>query len=144
ETLRGVAILRSYAAETMRPEGEVIPSAGATTFLYSRRVPLGICALITPWNFPIAIPIWKAAPALAFGNAVVLKPSELAPMTAWHAAKCFEEAGLPAGFLNVLFGQGGRVGEALITHPAVSAVSFTGSVRTGKTIAGWAAAHGKK
>jgi len=144
ETLRGVTLLRYYAAETLRPDGEVIPSAGAKTMLFTRRVPLGVCALITPWNFPIAIPIWKAAPALAFGNAVVLKPSEHSPLTAWHIAKCFEEAGLPAGVFNVLFGEGARVGEALATHPAVAALSFTGSVRTGKTIAGWAAAHGKK
>src|SRR5205085_7507403 len=144
ETLRGVTILRYYAAETMRPDGEVIPSAGASTFLYTRRFPLGVCVLITPWNFPIAIPIWKAAPALAFGNTVVLKPSEHAPLTAWHVARCLEEAGIPAGVFNVVFGEGALFGEALVTHPATSAVSFTGSLRAGKTIAGWAAAHGKK
>lgn len=144
ETLRGVAILRYYAAQTMLPDGDVIPSAGATTFLYTRRFQLGVCALITPWNFPIAIPIWKAAPALAFGNTVVLKPSEHAPLTAFHITECFEAAGLPAGVFNVVFGEGARIGEALVTHPAVQAVSFTGSVRTGKTIASWAAAHGKK
>src|SRR5205814_9283646 len=113
-------------------------------FLYTRRVPLGVCSLITPWNFPIAIPIWKAAPALAFGNTVVLKPSELAPLTAWNIARCLEEAKLPKGAFKVLFGQGPRIGERLVTHSAVSAISFTGSVRTGKTIAGLAAAHGKK
>ncbi len=144
ETLRGVTILRYYAAQTMLPDGEVIPSAGAKTFLYTRRFPLGVCSLITPWNFPIAIPIWKAAPALAFGNTVVLKPSELAPLTAWNIAKCFEDSGIPAGVFNVVFGQGARVGEALVTHPRVSGVSFTGSIKTGKTIAGWASAHGKK
>ena len=144
ETLRGVTILRYYAAQTMLPDGDVIPSAGATTFLYSRRVPLGVCALITPWNFPIAIPLWKAAPALAFGNAVVLKPSEHAPLTAWHIARVFEEAGLPKGVFNVLFGHGSRTGETLTTHPAVSAVSFTGSVRTGKVIAAQAVGAGKK
>jgi acyl-CoA reductase-like NAD-dependent aldehyde dehydrogenase len=144
ETMRGVTILRYYAAQTMLPDGEVIPSAGPTTFLYTKRVPLGVVSLVTPWNFPIAIPIWKAAPALAFGNAVVMKPSELSPLTAWNIAKCFEDAGLPAGVFNVVFGQGARVGEALVTHPSVAAVSFTGSVKTGKTIAAWAAAHGKK
>ena len=144
ETLRGVALLRYYAAETMRPDGEVIPSAGAATWLLTRRVPLGVVALITPWNFPIAIPLWKAAPALAFGNTVVLKPSEHSPMTAYHIAQCFEEAGLPAGVLNVLFGEGARVGETLATHPDVTGLSFTGSVRTGRTISALAAAHGKK
>jgi alpha-ketoglutaric semialdehyde dehydrogenase len=144
ETLRGVTILRYYAAQTLLPDGDVIPSAGAGTFLYTRRVPLGVCALITPWNFPIAIPLWKAAPALAFGNAVVLKPSELAPLTAWHIAECLHEAKLPAGVFNVVFGQGARFGEAMVTHPKVAAVSFTGSVKAGKTIAGWAVAHGKK
>ena len=122
----------------------MIPSASANTLLFTRRVPLGVCALITPWNFPIAIPIWKTAPALAFGNAVVLKPSEHSPLTAWHVARCFEEAGLPPGVFNVVFGEGARVGETLATDPAVNALSFTGSTRTGKTIAGWAAAHGKK
>ena len=144
ETLRGVTLLRYYAAETMRPEGEVIPSAGATTFLYTRRVPLGVCALITPWNFPIAIPIWKAAPALAFGNTVILKPSEHSPLTAWNIAQVFLEAKLPAGVFNVLFGQGARIGETLTTHRSISALSFTGSVRTGRTIAALATAHGKK
>jgi aldehyde dehydrogenase (NAD+) len=144
ETLRGVMLLRYYAAAALLPEGEVIPSANAATMLFTRRVPLGVCALITPWNFPIAIPIWKAAPALAFGNTVVLKPSEHAPLTAWHIAQCCAEANLPAGVFNVLFGEGARVGETLATHPAVNALSFTGSVRTGKTIAAWAAAHGKK
>jgi len=144
ETLRGVTILRYYAAQTMMPDGEVIPSASAKTFLYTRRVPLGVCALITPWNFPIAIPLWKTAPALAYGNTVVLKPAGYAPLTAWNIANCFAEAGLPKGVFNVVFGAGARVGETLATHRSVSAISFTGSVQTGKTIAGWASAHGKK
>lgn len=144
ETMRAVTILRYYAMQTLLPEGEVIPSASARTFLYTRRAPLGVCTLITPWNFPIAVPIWKTAPALAFGNTVVLKPSEHAPLTAHYLAECFAEAALPAGVLNVLFGTGERVGETLVTHPDVAAISFTGSVRTGRTIAGQAAAHGKK
>lgn len=144
ETLRGVTILRYYAAQTMMPEGEVIPSVSAKTFLHTRRVPLGVCALITPWNFPIAIPVWKAAPALAYGNTVVLKPAGHAPLTAWNLAQCFAEVGLPKGVLNVVFGAGAQIGETLATHPAVRAISFTGSVQTGKTIAAWAAAHGKK
>jgi aldehyde dehydrogenase (NAD+) len=144
ETLRGVAILRYYAAQTLLPDGETIPSFGASTFLYTRRFPLGVVTLITPWNFPVAIPLWKAAPALAFGNAVVLKPSEHAPLTAVHVAECLQEAGLPAGVLNLVFGEGARVGETLCTHPSLAAISFTGSVRTGKRISAWAAEHGKK
>ncbi len=144
ETLRAVTILRYYAAQTMLPEGDVIPSANAATMLYTRRIPLGVCMLITPWNFPIAIPTWKMAPALAFGNTVVLKPSEHTPLTAHHLVDCLWDAGIPAGVVNLLQGQGGRVGEALVSHPSVAAVSFTGSVRTGKTIARTAAEHGKK
>jgi aldehyde dehydrogenase (NAD+) len=144
ETMRGVVILRYCATQTMLPDGETIPSAGASTFLYTRRVPLGVVSLVTPWNFPIAIPIWKAAPALAFGNTVVLKPSEHAPMTAVHIARAFQEAGLPAGVLNVVFGQGARFGETLAAHPDVAAISFTGSAKAGKLIAGWAAGAGKK
>jgi len=144
ETLRGVTLLRYYAMQTMLPDGEVIPSAGAKTFLYTKRVPLGVVALITPWNFPVAIPIWKAAPALAFGNTVVMKPSELAPLTAYRIAECFHEAGLPAGVLNVLFGQGARVGETLTSHPDVAALSFTGSVKTGRLLSSQANAYGKK
>ena len=144
ETLRGVALLRYYAAETLRPDGEVIPSATAATWLMTKRVPLGVVSLITPWNFPIAIPLWKAAPALAFGNAVVMKPSEHAPKTAWHIAKVFEEAGLPAGVFNVVFGEGGQAGPPLTTHRCVNGISFTGSVRTGRMIGRSAAEHGKK
>src|SRR5687768_1627848 len=144
ETLRAVTILRYYAAQTMLPEGDVIPSAGATTMLYTRRIPLGVCVLITPWNFPIAIPAWKLAPALAFGNTVVLKPSEHTPLTAHHLVDCLWDAGIPAGVINLLQGQGARFGEELVSNPAVSAVSFTGSVRTGKAIARLAAEHGKK
>ena len=144
ETLRGVALLRYYAAETMRPDGEVIPSASAATWLMTKRVPLGVVSLITPWNFPIAIPLWKAAPALAFGNTVVIKPSELAPKTAWNIAKVFEEAGLPAGIFNVVFGEGARTGESLTANRKVNGISFTGSVRTGRLIGRTAAEHGKK
>ena len=144
ETLRGVALLRYYAAETMRPDGEVIPSASAATWLMTKRVPLGVVSLITPWNFPIAIPLWKAAPALAFGNTVVMKPSELAPKTAWNIAKVFEEAGLPAGVFNVVFGEGTRTGETLTANRKVNGISFTGSVRTGRLIGRTAAEHGKK
>ncbi len=144
ETMRAIVILRYFATQSMLPDGDVIPSIGATTFLYSRRIPVGVVSLITPWNFPVAIPIWKAAPALAFGNTVVMKPSELSPLTAVRIAECFEQAGLPKGVFNVIHGYGARFGEVLATHPKVSALSFTGSAKTGKVIAGWASANGKK
>ncbi len=144
ETMRAIVILRYFATQTMLPDGDVIPSAGATTFLYSRRIPVGVVSLITPWNFPVAIPIWKAAPALACGNTVVMKPSELSPLTAVRIAECFEQAGLPSGVFNVIHGHGARFGETLATHKKVSAISFTGSAKTGKVISGWASAHGKK
>src|SRR5205823_4539996 len=88
ETLRAVAILRYYAGQTAEPVAENYPSANTATFLYTARVPLGVVGLITPWNFPIAIPTWKAAPALAFGNTVVMKPAALTPLTAQHLAEC--------------------------------------------------------
>src|SRR6185436_18105544 len=138
ETVRAVTILRYFAAQTMLPDGDVIPSANASTMLYTRRFPLRVCALITPWNFPIAIPTWKAAPALAFGNTVVLKPSEHAPLTALHLAECLRDAGIPAGVFNVVFGQGAQFGESLVSHAETAAVSFTGSVRAGRTISSWA------
>lgn len=144
ETMRGVAILRYYAAQTLLPDGEVIPSATAGILFFTRRIPVGVCALITPWNFPIAIPLWKAAPALAFGNTVVMKPSEHSPLTAHHLAEVFHEAGLPAGVFNVLYGEGARVGETLTTHPAVNALSFTGSAKTGKWLGSQCSANGKK
>jgi aldehyde dehydrogenase (NAD+) len=144
ETQRAVAILRYCASQTLLPEGEVIPSFSARTFLFTQRVPLGPCVLITPWNFPIAIPVWKAAPALAFGNSVIVKPSELAPMTAWHLARVFEDVGLPPGVFNLVHGSGSSLGDSLLTHPSVAAVSFTGSVTTGRFIAETCARHGKK
>ncbi len=144
ETLRAVTLMRYHAAQTMLPDGDVIPSAGASTFLYSLRVPLGVCAAITPWNFPIAIPVWKCAPALAFGNTVVLKPSEETPLTAVHLAECFEAVGLPNGVFNLVHGTGEAAGKPLVRHPLVRAVSFTGSVDTGKHIARIAVETGKK
>ena len=134
ETGRGVVLLRYYAGEGLRVGGEVLPSANPNTLLFTERVPLGVVGLITPWNFPIAIPLWKAAPALVYGNTVVLKPSELAPHTAHLLAEVLHEAGLPAGVFNLI--QGGRAaGEALVNADGLAGVSFTGSVATGKHIA---------
>jgi aldehyde dehydrogenase (NAD+) len=145
ETSRGVVLLRYYANEGLHPVGEALPSAtSAKTLLIAKREPLGAVGLITPWNFPVAIPIWKAAPALIYGNTVVLKPSGLSPLTATLIAEIFEEAGLPPGVFNVVHGPGRVVGEALSTHPAVSAISFTGSCEVGAKIASTCAEAGKK
>ncbi|HXT36667.1 MAG TPA: aldehyde dehydrogenase family protein, partial [Chloroflexota bacterium] len=127
ETLRGVAILRYFAGQTSEPSGETYPSANPATLLYTSRVPLGIVGLITPWNFPIAIPIWKTAPALAFGNTVVIKPAALTPLTAQHIVECLHEAGLPPGVLNLVHGSGRAVGNPLVADRRVAAISFTGS-----------------
>jgi aldehyde dehydrogenase (NAD+) len=134
ETGRGVMILRYYAGEGLRAVGEVLPSVSVNTLFYTERVPLGVAALITPWNFPVAIPLWKAAPALVYGNTVVFKPSEHSPLTGQMLTEVFQESGLPAGVFNLI--QGGReTGKALVETEGISGVSFTGSVATGKAIA---------
>ena len=141
EAARAVAILRYYAGETVRKSGEVVPSQLPETLQFSLRVPLGVVGLVTPWNFPVAIPLWKAAPALAFGNAVVLKPSELASACADLLARTAQEAALPPGLFNVVHGLGRTVGEALLHHPQVKALSFTGSATVGARVAQVAAAR---
>jgi alpha-ketoglutaric semialdehyde dehydrogenase len=144
ETRRAAAILRYYAGQTFEPEGEVYPSANAATLLYSRREPVGVVVALTPWNFPLAIPAWKIAPALAFGNTVVWKPAELVPLTSLHLFEAIVEAGLPPGVLNLVLGRGSVVGSALVTHPEVSAVTFTGSNRVGGEVQLEAIRQGKK
>jgi len=144
EVARGASLLRYYAGETMQPIGEVYPSVSPTTFLYAERVPLGVVALITPWNFPVAIPTWKVAPALAYGNTVVLKPAELTPLTAWHLVDVLEKAGLPPGVLNLLVGRGSQAGQELVENPLVKAISFTGSNEVGARIAAQATVRGAK
>jgi len=99
------------------------------------REPLGVVGLITPWNFPIAIPAWKLAPALAFGNAVVMKPADLVPASAWALADILHRAGLPHGVLNLVMGRGAVVGQAMLDDPRIDGISFTGSVATGKRVA---------
>ena len=135
EAARGVVILRYYAGEAVRPNGAVIPSQAPGAIQFTLQEPLGVVALITPWNFPVAIPLWKAAPALAFGNTVVLKPSEMSSYVAMLLAESAAAAGLPAGVFNVLLGAGRTVGDVLIRQPAVRAVSFTGSMKVGTQVA---------
>ena len=135
---RGVAILRYFAQQALLPEGEVYPPADGVSLLHTRRRPHGVVGLITPWNFPVAIPLWKAAPALAFGNAVLLKPAPQSSAVALRLAELFAGA-LPDGVLTVLTGLGGT-GEAIVD--AADAVSFTGSVAAGQAVARRAVARG--
>jgi aldehyde dehydrogenase (NAD+) len=135
EVARGVSLLRYYAGEGMRANGSVIPSADTNVLQYTKRVPLGVVAVITPWNFPVAIPIWKIAPALICGNTVIWKPAENGSLTATRLAELFAETKLPAGVLNLVIGRGREVGSALTEEAAVDAVSFTGSSATGRQIA---------
>lgn len=134
ETLRASAIFRYYAGQTLEPDGETYPSHSAETFLYARREPVGPVTVITPWNFPIAIPAWKIAPALAYGNPVCWKPAELVPLTSVRLTEALIEAGLPDGVLSLLLGRGADIGEALVSSPGVAAVSFTGSNAVGRSI----------
>jgi acyl-CoA reductase-like NAD-dependent aldehyde dehydrogenase len=144
ETALAAKIFRYYAGQTFEPDGETYPSQQPDVLLYSRRGPVGVVSVITPWNFPISIPAWKIAPALAFGNTVVWKPAEIVPLTAVHLVRTLVDAGLPAGCLNLVLGKGSQVGEVLTTHPAVAAVTFTGSTSVGRAIQARAAAAGKK
>lgn len=142
ELQRSRNILEYIAGEGRRLRGETLPSELANTFTYTRREPLGVVALISPWNFPVAIPIWKIAPALVCGNTVVFKPATLTPWTASLLMEVFQEAGLPDGVLNMVIGQGNTVGEEIISHPAVRAVSFTGSNEVGSKLYQLAASRG--
>jgi alpha-ketoglutaric semialdehyde dehydrogenase len=136
EVARCVVILRYYAGEAVRAVGEVVPAQAAGVLQYTLRDPVGVAALVTPWNFPAAIPLWKAAPALAFGNTVVLKPAEQASHTAFLLGELARAAGLPPGVFNIVHGAGSTVGEALVRAEPVRAVSFTGSVAVGARVAG--------
>jgi alpha-ketoglutaric semialdehyde dehydrogenase len=134
ESARAASILRYAAGEAFRPAGEVYEPSVANQTLYTRQRPLGVVGLITPWNFPVAIPVWKLAPALVYGNTVVLKLGYEAPRTGLHIAECFAEAGLPAGVLNVLTGAGSKVGAELVSNREIRALSFTGSVAVGHAV----------
>jgi acyl-CoA reductase-like NAD-dependent aldehyde dehydrogenase len=139
EVGRCVMILRYYAGEAVRSNGELIPAQSAGSLQFTLREPLGVVALITPWNFPIAIPVWKLAPALAFGNTVVLKPAEASSQVAVALAESAAAAGLPTGVFNVVLGAGSVIGKDLIGADAVRGVSFTGSGAVGSQVAAQAA-----
>lgn len=131
EVQRAIDIFRFYSAQGSRLSGKTVQSASKKTFLYTVREPVGIVALMTPWNFPIAIPAWKMAPALISGNTVVFKPASLTPLIATKLVLALEKAGLPPGVLNLVTGPGSKVGEELATSPEVDAISFTGSYDVG-------------
>jgi len=134
EVKRAINILRYFGGEGPRQFSYQIPSERENVFCYTLRKPLGVVALITPWNFPSAIPAWKMAPALVAGNTVVIKPASLAPLSAYRIVEALHEAGIPAGVLNYVTGSGGSVGQALVEHPAIRAVSFTGSCDVGNAL----------
>jgi acyl-CoA reductase-like NAD-dependent aldehyde dehydrogenase len=135
EVVRAGYLFKFFAGEVVRQSGELVPSVRPGVKVEITREPVGVVGIITPWNFPIAIPAWKIAPALAYGNCVVFKPADLVPGCAWALADIIARAGIPAGVFNLVMGRGSVVGEALSTSPDVDAVSFTGSVATGKRVA---------
>src|SRR3954454_15566978 len=135
ETVRAGHIFKFFAGEVLRLAGEKIPSVRPGVDVEITREPIGVVGLITPWNFPIAIPAWKIAPALAYGNTVVFKPAQWTPGCAWILSEILAASGLPPGVFNLVLGSGSVVGETLVNHPDVAAISFTGSVATGREIA---------
>lgn len=144
ETLRAAQIFKFFAQEALRAGGEALPSVRPGIDVEITREPAGVVGLITPWNFPIAIPAWKIAPALAFGNTVVIKPAELTPACCHVLAGIIMDAGCPNGVFNLVSGSGAIVGQAIAEHPLVNAISFTGSTTVGRGLARTAAEGLKK
>jgi len=144
EVQRAINVVEFFAGEARRITGETIPSELPHNFCYTLKQAVGPVGIITPWNFPVAIPIWKMAPALVSGNTVVFKPATLTPLTAALIVEMFDECGLPPGVLNLVFGGGREVGDTIVRHPAIQAVSFTGSNEVGVGLYGGAASRGIK
>ena len=134
EVKRAINIMRYFGGEGARQFSYQIPSERENVFCYTLRKPLGVVGLVTPWNFPSAIPAWKMAPALVAGNTVVIKPASLAPLSALRLVEALHEAGIPAGAINYVTGAGGTVGNVIVEHSAVRAVSFTGSCEVGQAL----------
>jgi aldehyde dehydrogenase (NAD+) len=134
EVKRAINIFRYFGGEGARQFSYQIPSERENVFCYTMRKPLGVVGLITPWNFPSAIPAWKMGPALVGGNTVVIKPASLAPLSALRLVEALHEAGIPAGAINYVTGGGGAIGNTLVDHAAIRAVSFTGSCEVGNTL----------
>lgn len=144
EVARAGQIFKFFAGEAVRQSGDVLPSVRPGVGIEVTREPIGVVSLITPWNFPIAIPAWKIAPALAYGNTVVFKPAELVPGSAWALAEILSRSGLAPGVFNLVMGRGAELGPSLIDDTRVAGVSFTGSVTTGQQLARACAARGAK
>jgi len=144
ETVRAAQIFDFFAGEALRLSGETIPSVRPNIGVEVTREAVGVVGIITPWNFPIAIPAWKIAPALCYGNAVVFKPADLVPGCSWAIVDILHRAGLPAGVLNLVMGKGSVVGQTILDSADVNAITFTGSVGTGKRVAQASIEHGRK
>jgi acyl-CoA reductase-like NAD-dependent aldehyde dehydrogenase len=144
ETMRAAQIFDFFAGEALRLTGETVPSVRPGIGVEMTREPVGVVGIVTPWNFPIAIPAWKIAPALCYGNTVVFKPAQLVPGCAWAIVDILQRAGLPKGVLNLVMGKGSVAGEAILESPDINAISFTGSVATGKRVAQASVAHMRK
>ena len=144
ETVRAARIFDFFAGEALRLTGDIVPSVRPGVGVEITREPVGVVGVISPWNFPIAIPAWKIAPALCYGNTVVFKPAELVPGCAWALIDIIQRAGAPAGVINLVTGPGGVVGQAMLDAPEVDAISFTGSVDTGRKVAAASVARMRK
>ena len=144
EVVRAGQILKYFAGDVLQPHGKALDSVRAGVDVTVTKEPIGVVSVITPWNFPIAIPAWKIAPALAFGNTVVFKPAELVPGSAYELVDILHRAGLPKGALNLVLGRGSVVGPVMTTDPRVNGVTFTGSVATGSGILASPAPIGRK
>ncbi|MGO4436542.1 aldehyde dehydrogenase family protein [Rhizobium sp. RAF56] len=144
ETIRAAQIFDFFAGEALRLAGEMLPSVRPNIGVEITRDPLGVIGIITPWNFPIAIPAWKIAPALCYGNTVVFKPAELVPGCSWAIVDILNRAGLPKGVLNLVMGKGSIVGQAMLDSPDLSGITFTGSTGTGKRVALASIEHNRK
>jgi acyl-CoA reductase-like NAD-dependent aldehyde dehydrogenase len=135
EVVRAGQIFKFFAGEALRITGDIVDSVRPGIQVEVTREPVGVLGLITPWNFPIAIPAWKIAPALAYGNCVVIKPADLVPGCAWALADIISRSGLPAGVFNLVMGRGSVVGDVMLKSRDIDAISFTGSVETGRKVA---------
>ncbi|URK89358.1 aldehyde dehydrogenase family protein (plasmid) [Rhizobium sp. RCAM05350] len=144
ETIRSAQIFDFFAGEALRLAGEVLPSVCLNIGVEITREPIGVIGIITPWNFPIAIPAWKIAPALCYGNTVVFKPAELVPGCSWAIVDILHRAGLPKGVLNLVMGKGSVVGQAMLDSPDLAGITFTGSTGTGKRVAAASIEHNRK
>ncbi|WP_426122221.1 aldehyde dehydrogenase family protein [Pararhizobium sp. PWRC1-1] len=144
ETIRAAQIFDFFAGEALRLAGEVLPSVRPNIGVEITREPIGVIGIITPWNFPIAIPAWKIAPALCYGNTIVFKPAELVPGCSWAIADILHRAGLPKGVLNLVMGKGSVVGQAMLDSPDLAGITFTGSTGTGKRVAAASIEHNRK